>query len=207
MTTLLRIDSSPMGERSVSRALTSQFADWWLKAHPASQIIARDLTKLGIPAVDNHWVVAAHTPVDQRTAEQQATLAVSDSLIADLEDADEYVFGVPMHNFGISAGLKLWIDQVMRAGKTFAYGVNGPQGLLKDKKATLLMASGGVYEPGSAMAALNFVTPYLRTVFGFMGISDVSIISAEGTAQLARGGDAQTFLAPSLEKVRAHATL
>jgi FMN-dependent NADH-azoreductase len=206
MPTLLRIDSSPMGERSVSRALTAQFTDSWLEAHPGGRVIARDLTKLGIPAVNNLWVAAAHTPADQRSAEQNEALAVSDSLIADLEDADEYVFGVPMHNFGISAGLKLWIDQVMRAGRTFAYGAT-PQGLLKGKKATLLMASGGVYEPGSAMAALNFVTPYLRTVFGFMGITDVSIISAEGTAKLARGGDAQTFLAPSLEKVRAHATL
>ncbi len=207
MPTLLRIDSSPMGERSISRVLTAQFCQAWLKAHPGGQVIVRDVTKLGIPAVDDLWVAAAHTPADQRTAYQNQVLAVSDSLIADLQDADEYVFGVPMHNFGISSGLKLWLDQVMRAGKTFAYTANGPEGLLSGKKATLLVASGGVYEPGSAMAALNFVTPYLRSVFGFMGVTDLRIISAEGTAQLARGGDAQTFLAPSLEKIRAHAAI
>jgi FMN-dependent NADH-azoreductase len=195
-----------MGERSISRALTAQFADSWLKAHPTGQVITRDLTKMEISVVDNRWVAAAFTPPDQRNADQNQVLSISESLVADLQDADEYVFGVPMHNFSISAGLKLWIDQVMRAGKTFSYGANGPAGLLTGKKATLLMASGGVYEPGSAMAALNFVSPYLLAVLGFMGINDVTIISAEGAAQVARGGmDPQVFLAPSLEKVRAHA--
>jgi FMN-dependent NADH-azoreductase len=208
MPKLLRIDSSPMGERSISRALTSQFTTSWLQAHPTGEVITRDLTKLEIPVVDSLWVTAAFTPPDQRNPDQNQVLRVSESLVADLEDADEYVFGVPMHNFSIPAGLKLWIDQVMRAVKTFAYTANGPTGLLTGKKATLLMASGGVYEAGSAMAALNFVSPYLRTVLGFMGINHVTIISAEGAAQVARGAvDPQAFLAPSLEKVRAHASL
>ena len=208
MPKLLRIDSSPMGERSISRALTSQFTNSWLQAHPTGEVITRDLTKVEIPVVDNLWVAAAFTPPDQRNPDQNQVLRVSESLVADLVDADEYVFGVPMHNFSIPAGLKLWIDQVMRAGKTFAYTANGPTGLLTGKKATLLMASGGVYEAGSAMAALNFVSPYLRTVLGFMGINHVTIISAEGAAQVARGAaDPRAFLAPSLEKVRAHASL
>jgi FMN-dependent NADH-azoreductase len=154
------------------------------------------------------WVAAAYTPEDARTPEQRQTLSVSDLLIADLQKADEYVFGVPMHNFSIPSTLKLWIDQVMRAGKTFAYGPNGAKGLLTGKKATLLVASGGVYEHGSARAALNFVTPYLRTVFGFMGVTDVNFIAAEGTSKLMTGKvDPQAFLAPSLEKVQAQASL
>ena len=96
----------------------------------------------------------------------------------------------------------------MRVGKTFAYGAEGAIGLLTGKKATLLVASGGVYEQGTALAALDFVTPYLRTVLAFIGVTDVTIIAAEGTAQLRSGKiDPQTFLAPSLEKVQSHASL
>ncbi|HXN23809.1 MAG TPA: FMN-dependent NADH-azoreductase [Candidatus Dormibacteraeota bacterium] len=208
MTTLLKVDSSPMGEQSISRKLTEKFADAWHNAHPRGKVISRDLTKLDIPVVDGFWVGAAYTPAEARTADQKSALALSDSLIADLQHTDEYVFGVPMHNFSIPSTLKLWIDQVARAGKTFAYTANGPTGLLTGKKATLLIASGGVYEHGTALASFNFVTPYLRTVFGFMGITDVTIIAAEGTAQLMTGKvDPQTFLASSLEKVHAHASL
>jgi FMN-dependent NADH-azoreductase len=113
-----------------------------------------------------------------------------------------------MHNFGIPSTLKLWIDQVVRAGKTFGYTATGAQGLLTGKKATLLIASGGVYEQGSVLAALNFVTPYLRTIFGFIGVTDVNFIAAGGTKKLMTGEvDPQTFLAPSLEKVHAQASL
>jgi FMN-dependent NADH-azoreductase len=147
-------------------------------------------------------------PEQARTAEQTKRLSVSDALIADLQQADEYVFGVPMHNFGIPSTLKLWIDQVIRAGKTFSYTSTGSAGLLTGKKATLLIATGGAYEQGTPLASFNFVTPYLLTVLGFIGITDVTIIAAESTAQL-RGGkvDPQAFLAPLLERVKAHATV
>jgi FMN-dependent NADH-azoreductase len=208
MPTLLKIDSSPMGDKSISRKLTAEFAETWTKTHLNGTVISRDLTTTHLPVVDAGWVAAAFTPEDTRTPEQKQTLAVSDSLIADLQKADEFVVGVPMHNFSIPSTLKLWIDQVMRAGKTFSYGANGAKGLLAGKKATLLIASGAVYEQGSAYAAFNFVTPYLRTVFGFMGITDVNFIAAEGTAKLMAGQvDPQAFLAPSLKKVHAQASL
>jgi FMN-dependent NADH-azoreductase len=197
-----------MGDHSISRKLTAQFAASWRKAHPGGEVISRDLTKTELRPVNGIWVGAAYTPEDARSQEQREALAVSDALIAELQRADEYVFGVPMHNFSIPSTLKLWIDQVARAGKTFSYGADGPKGLLTGKKATLLIASGGVYEQGTAMESLNFVTPYLRAVFGFLGVSDVTIIAAEGTAQLMSGQiDPQTFLAPSLEKVQSHASL
>jgi FMN-dependent NADH-azoreductase len=206
--TLLKIDSSPMGDRSVSRRLTAEFAKTWTKAHPSGTVISRDLTTSNIPVVNASWAAAAHTPEDARTTEQKKGLAVSDMLIAELEKADEYVFGVPMHNFSIPSTLKLWIDQVVRAGKTFAYGATGVKGLLTGKKATLVMASGGVYDQGSATESLNFITPYLRTIFGFIGITDVNFIAAGGTQKLMTGEvDPQTFLAPSLEKVHAQASL
>lgn len=208
MATLLKFDSSPMGERSISRKLTEKFANSWLQAHPGGNVIDRDLTTLNLPIVDGFWVGAAYTPEAARTPEQFAALATSDSLIADLQQADEYVFGVPMHNFGIPSTLKLWIDQIARAGKTFSYGADGPRGLLTGKKATLLLASGGVYSQGTAAASLDFVTPYLRAVFGFLGVTDVTIIAAGGTAQLMSGKvSPESFLAPSLEKVHSQASL
>src|ERR1700736_2419829 len=175
MTTLLKLDSSPMGDHSISRKLTTKFAEIWLQTHPEGTVIELDLTALNLPVVDASWVGAAHTPESARTAAQTNALAASDSLINDLEQADEYVFGVPMHNFSIPSTLKLWIDQVVRAGKTFSYGATGPKGLLAGKKATLLLASGGEYGKGSAMASFDFVTPYLQTVLGFIGISEVTI--------------------------------
>jgi FMN-dependent NADH-azoreductase len=208
MLTLLKCDSSPMGEHSISRTLTAQFAETWLKKHPTGVVVARDLATMDLPAVDSSCVGAAFTPEEARTAEQKKVLSVSEALIADLQQADEYVFGVPMHNFSIPSTLKLWIDQVVRVGRTFAHTSSGPTGLLTGKKATLLIASGGVYEHGTALASWNFVTPYLRTVFGFIGITDVSIIAAEGTAQLMSGRvDRESFLGPSLVKVQAHASL
>jgi len=208
MPTLLKIDSSPMGERSVSRKLTAEFAKTWVESHPGGTVISRDLTTLDIPVVKGDWVAAAYTPEDARTAEQKNVLAVSDLLIAELQKADEYVIGVPMHNFSIPSTLKLWIDQAVRIGKTTAYSATGAEGLLKGKKATLLLASGGVYEQGSGREAFNFVTPYLRTVFGFMGITAVHFIAAGGTQKLMTGEiDPQTFLAPSLQKVHAQASL
>jgi len=208
MATLLKLDSSPMGERSISRKLTTKFAESWLKTHPGGKVVERDLTTMNLPVVDAFWAGAVHTPEASRTAAQVQALATSDSLINDLEQADDYVFGVPMHNFSIPSKLKLWIDQIVRAGKTFSYGATGPKGLLTGKKATLLLASGGEYGKGSAMASFDFVTPYLQTVLAFIGITDVTIIAAGGTAQLMSGKtDPQTFLAPSLEKVHAHASL
>jgi FMN-dependent NADH-azoreductase len=197
-----------MGERSISRKLTAAFAKAWLKAHPGGTVISRDLTALHIPIVDGSWVGAAYTPEDARTPQQKDALATSDILIAELQQADEYVIGIPMHNFSIPSTLKLWIDQVVRLGKTVAYTAAGREGLLKGKKATLLMASGGVYDQGGGAESLNFVTPYLRTIFGFIGITDVNFIAAGGTQKLMTGEvDPQTFLAPSLEKVHVQASL
>jgi FMN-dependent NADH-azoreductase len=208
MSTLLKIDSSPMGDRSISRKLTARFTDVWRKSHPQGEVISRDLSKMAIPMVDGSWIAAAYTPEEGRSLEQKKILELSEELLAELQRADEVVLGVPMHNFSIPSTLKLWIDQVVRVGKTFAYTAEGPKGLLRTKKATLLIASGGVYGEGTAHAALNFVAPYLRTVFGFMGVEEVTIISAEGTAQVQQGiMNAQTFLEPLLQRVEAHASL
>jgi FMN-dependent NADH-azoreductase len=202
MPTLLHLDSSPL-ESSISRELTREFVKTWKAAHPNESVIYRDVAAQTPKPLDAAWIGAGFTPVDARTAEQKALLAPSEELIVELERADEYVFGVAMHNFSIPSTLKLWIDQVARSGRTFSYGANGPQGLLQGKKATVVIASGGVYAAGTPMGGLNFVEPYLKAVLGFLGVTDVTFVTAGGAAQVMMGAvDRAVFLKPTLEQVR-----
>src|ERR1700722_11249399 len=178
MPTLLVVNSSPFLETSVSRGLTSEYVENWKKANPTGKVITRDLAASSLKTIDAAWVGAAYTPKDARSAEQKEALALSETLLAELRAADEYVFGVPMHNFSVPAVLKLWIDQIARVGETFSYADGTPKGLLHGKKAHFLLATGGVYGAGTAMASFNFVEPYLRTFFGFIGVVDTSFQTA-----------------------------
>lgn len=203
MPTLLHLDSSPSNQ-SVSRELTREFTSAWEASHPGGLVLHRDLAKHAPTPIDADWIGAAFTPEAALTPQQRSILAESDELISELERADEYVIGVAMINFGVPAVLKLWIDQVARRGKTFTYGAGGPKGLLTGKKATIVVASGGVYDPGTPAANLNVADPYLKNFLGFLGITDVNIISAGGTAALSSGKvDRQTFLQPVIARVRA----
>ncbi len=203
MSTLLHLDSSPLGGASISRHLTGEFVVNWKLANPNGKIINRDLTATAIPPVSGAWVGAAYTPEDARTPEQRELLALSDTFIDELSAAEEYVIGVPMHNFGVPSVLKLWIDQIARVGKTFSYASGAPEGLLKGKKVTFVVASGGVYDEGTAMASYNFVVPYLRTVFGFLGVTDTNFVSASGAAAVMYGKiDRESFLQPHVESIR-----
>ena len=202
MPILLHLDSSPL-ETSISRELTREFVQTWKNAHRDGTVIYRDLAADAPKPLDTSWIHSSFTPEASRTPEQRAALASSDQFIAELERADEYVIGVAMHNFSIPSTLKLWIDQIVRGGRTFAYGEAGPKGLLQGKKATILAASGGVYEAGTPAGALNFVDPYLRTILGFIGVTDVNFVTAGGAAQLMTGAvDRESFLKPTLERVR-----
>ncbi|HLX44113.1 MAG TPA: NAD(P)H-dependent oxidoreductase [Bryobacteraceae bacterium] len=204
MKTLLAVDSSPLGtESSVSRQLTAEFVEKWQQAHPDGKVIRRDLITTPLEAVSAEWIAAAHTPEDKLTARQREILGTSGELIAELNAADEYVFGVAMHNFSIPAVLKLWIDQVARAGKTFSYEGGAPAGLLHGKTTTFLVSSGGVYDQGTPMAAMNFVEPYLRSMFRFIGVTDTRFINASGTARLLFGSDRATVLQPARASIHA----
>jgi FMN-dependent NADH-azoreductase len=203
MPTLLVVNSSPFHETSVSRHLSEEFVQSWKQANPDGRVITRDLISSGLKTVGAAWIGASYTPKDARTAEQKQALEVSDTLLGELRAADEYVFGVPMHNFGIPSLLKLWIDQIARVGETFSYGDGGPKGLLQGKKATFLIASGGAYDAGTVMASFNHVEPYLRSVFGFLGVTDQRFLSAGGAAALMSGqADRSTFLKPHVEAIR-----
>jgi FMN-dependent NADH-azoreductase len=205
MSTLLHIDSSPLYMRSVSRQLTGAFVAQWKSSHPIGAVVDRDLNATAIQPITAEWVGAAYTPEEARTPQQKELLAASDLLLAELEQADEYVIGAPMHNFGVPSVLKLWIDQIARVGRTFSYGSGIPKGLLTGKKATFIIATGGMYDAQTRMSSFNFVEPYLRSVFGFLGVTDATFLTAGGTAALNQGLDRDAFLAPHLQVVQSHA--
>jgi FMN-dependent NADH-azoreductase len=202
MKTLLHIDCSPLGDTSISRNLSGEFVKRWTEANPNGTVIRRDLNAGHIPAIDGAWVAAVFTPEEVRTPAQRELVSTSDRLIEELNVADEYVFGLPMHNFGIPAVLKLWLDQIIRVGKTFAVVDGRPEGLLKNKQAQFLIAAGATYDPGSPMESFNFVEPYLRTIFGFIGVTDTKFLTAGGTSALRYGKiDRDSFLKPYVDQI------
>lgn len=171
--TLFHLNASARTEGSVTRDLSQRLVD--RLADPDTQVISRDIGTSPLPLITESWVGANFTPDEDRSPEQHETLALSDTLIAELEAADTLVLGVPIYNFGVPAAFKAWIDLVARARKTFKYTETGPVGLLEGKKAYLVVASGGT----ALESGIDFATPYLRHVLGFLGIHDVTVIGAD----------------------------
>lgn len=169
---VLRVDASARKTGSVSRELSGVLAQ--RLAGEAGTVTVRDLAAAPVPQVDEVWVGANFTPAEQRSEAQRQALAGSDALVAELQAADDIVIGVPIYNFAIPSALKAWIDQIARARVTFRYTENGPEGLLKGKTAWLVVASGGT----ALDSEIDFATPYLRHVLGFVGITDVRVIDA-----------------------------
>lgn len=185
MAHILHLDSSPR-ERSISRALTKQFVNVWKQIHPDDAIMYRDLGRHPVPPIDEAWIAAAFSPPEQLTPSLAAALMTSDELIEELLVANLYVFGIPMYNYSVPASFKAYIDQVVRVRRTFIVGVDGYEGLLKNKKALVITTRGGSY----AGEPLDFQEPYLRAVFDFIGITDITFIHAEN---LAMGADERQF--------------
>lgn len=183
MSTILVITASPRGERSVSRALTTSFANLLAQNHPQDTILLRDLGHQPVPHVTEPWVVGAFAPSEAQTPESKAAIAVSDQLVDEFLAADKFIFGVPMYNFSIPSTLKAYIDQIVRAGKTFAVGPNGYEGLVKDKKALFITSSGGSYHAGTPFGSYNHQEPYLRAIFGFIGVTEVQFVGADSLNQ------------------------
>lgn len=179
MTHLLHIDSSARGEGSASRQLSAQYVEAWKVGNPQGTVTYRDLT-VDTPAfVSPEWITGVFGPSEAANEGTKAALEASDRLIREIEAADVLVLGVPMYNFGVPATFKAWIDQVVRGGRTFAFGENGPEGLLKDKKAVVLRASGSDFD-NPAFASMDFHAPYIRGVLGWIGITDVEVIAVHG---------------------------
>ena len=180
MTKVLIIDSAATGEASVSRKLTGEFASQLRSIEPNAEIVRRDIGRAPVPHLTEETVGAIRgAPAEGETAE--AALALSNTLVAELKQADVIVIGAPMYNFGMPSTLKAWFDHVLRARVTFQYGENGPEGLVTGKKAIVVETRAGFYSDGPA-AAMDSQEPHIRTLLGFMGITDVTSVRAEKLA-------------------------
>lgn len=180
MSKILLVNSSARFERSNTRRLTQQFVQQWQRAHSGSVLISRDLAAEPVPPVTEPWIIGAFAPPENHTPAVKAALGVSDQLIDELLSAEHYVFGVPMYNFNVPSTFKSYIDQIVRVGRTFNVGPAGYEGLVKGKKALVVTSSGGSFQAGTPYAAYNFQEPYLRAVFGFLGVTDVQFVVADG---------------------------
>ncbi len=194
MPNLLVIEASSRGDYSVSRALTAKFVAKWQSEHSDGHVVTRDLVKTELPFVDLPWIAGAYTPAEHHSPEMKKALEISNTLIAELQAADHIVIGTPMYNFSTPAILKAWIDHIVRVNVTFSPSY---EGLLKNKKATVIIASAGVYTPGSHTEAYNVETGYLKQILGFVGITDVAFVLAGGTSAINSGATTQEALISS----------
>jgi FMN-dependent NADH-azoreductase len=178
---ILNIVTSLKGDASFSNKLSNAILEKLKAEHGEIEVQILDLSRTPLPYVTELQVSAVYVPAELHTDAQKDALKYSDAAIKDVVEADIIVIGVPLYNFGIPAVLKGWIDQIARAGKTFNYDENGPKGLLTDKKVFLSIASGSIFSEGP-FKSYDFSESYLRTVFSFLGITDVKTFRVEGTA-------------------------
>jgi FMN-dependent NADH-azoreductase len=175
---ILQINASARREGANSTRIADMVVQRLLQRDPQARLSLRDLAATPHPMLDEAALGALFTPAEQRSAEQAARVALDDALIREVQAHDVLVIGVPMYNFGVPSQLKNWSDAIARAGVTFRYTQSGPQGLLTGKTVYLALARGGRYRDTAADAQV----PYLRTVLGFLGMTDLRLIYAEGFA-------------------------
>ena len=192
---ILQINSSARAGNSHSTRLANVLVERLRTEYPQATHALRDLGVTPHPMLDETALQALFTPADQRTPEQAARVAQDDALIAEIQAADVVVLGVPMYNFGVPAQLKNWIDAISRAQVTFRYTANGPEGLLKGKKVYVALTRGGLYRD----TPNDTQTPYLQTFFGFLGMTDVQFVYAEGLNMVPEAE--QNALSSALEQI------
>ena len=182
---ILQINTSARSTDANSTRLADRIVARLKARHPAAAVELRDLAANPHPVLDEAALAALFTPAGQRTAAQAARVALDDAVIAQVQSADVIVLGVPMYNFGVPVQLKTWIDAIAKAGTTFRYTENGPEGLIKGKKVYVALARGGIYRDTPADSQV----PYLKAVLGFVGMTDLEFIYAEGLAMGAESTD------------------
>lgn len=175
---ILQINASARSEGSNSTRIADSITSRLKALHPGAALEIRDLARAPHPGLDETALAALFTPAEQRSPEQAARVALDDALIAQVQSADAIVIGVPMYNFGVPTQLKSWIDAIARAGATFRYTAAGPEGLIVGKKVYVALARGGLYRDTPA----DTQVPYLKTVLGFLGMTDIEFVYAEGFA-------------------------
>ena len=181
MTQVLHIDASPRSDRSHTRRLTREFVDAWLETRPTDTVVYRDVGHHPPPHVDEAWIAAAFTPPDKLTQQMRETLKTSDDLVDELLAADIFVIGLPMYNFSVPSVFKAYIDQIIRIRRTFAFDPEDKfqpyKPLVHGKRIFVIVATGDSgYESGGRFAHLNHLDPYLRVLFGFIGVTDVTFV-------------------------------
>jgi len=185
MPTLLRIDVSPRGDYSISKKLADAATAAWLEKNPGGTVKTRDLSKGGpLPFVDLPWIMGAYTPAEQHAPETKAAIAVSNELVDELFAVDEILIATPMYNFNLPAALKAYVDHIVRFGRTFNEKY---EGLIPNKKVFVLVASAGVYTAGSHAEGMNFFTPYVKFILGFVGLKDSTVYIAGGGSAVQQG--------------------
>ena len=193
---ILHLDSAITAESSVSRQLTAEIVARLTAAHPGAQVTYRDLNE-GIPAIDSAWFQALRVGSDNPSDAEKALVATSDKLLAEVQDADVLVIGLPVYNFTIPAQVKNWLDQIARAGVSFRYTENGPEGLLTGKRAFIAYAAAGT----PLGSEIDHASGYIRHMLGFMGITDVTFVPADRLAMDREAGLARAQQA--LEQIAA----
>jgi len=177
MTKLLVVETSPRGDRSISRTMTHRFVVDWQTAHPGGEVVDRDLAQTNLPFVTAPWLQAYFTPAEQHSPEMKEALRLSDELVGEVLGADHIVIATPVYNYNVPAALKAWVDHIVRKGLTLGHDGSG---LVTGKKATVLLASGGVYTEGSPIRDRDIATQYLRLILGVIGITDVTVVAGGG---------------------------
>ena len=180
MKKLLSVISSARGAASNSTQLANAIIEKLIEQAPGSTVKLRDLVDRHYPHLEESHLNAFFAPAENQTKETREATEHSDEAIKEVMESDTIVIGVPIYNFNIPSALKAWLDHLVRAGKTFSYHTGRPEGLVKDKKVYLAIASGGVYSDGP-MKSYNFAEPYLRMILGFIGITDITTFRVEGT--------------------------
>lgn len=179
---LLHLDSSILGEGSVSRSLSAAVVKHLKNSDPNLDVVYRDLTADPIPHLSGRYLAAGQNPDGPHDSEIAQDLAVGGAVLEEFLKADTVVVGVAFYNFTISSQLKAWIDRIAVAGKTFRYGPNGAEGLCGGKRVILAISRGGFYGPGTATESFEHAETYLKSVFAFVGITNVEVVVAEGIA-------------------------
>ncbi len=181
--TLLHIDSSPLGTASVTRQLTANFVKAWTAARPQTTVVYRDLATAPPEHLSGELMqVVKYRNLENLNPHQQGELALTDALVDEFLAADVLVIGAPMYNFAIPTQLKVWIDRICQAGRTFRYTEKGPVGLAGGRKVIVASARGGRYAGTPMETALDHQEAYLKAVMGFVGITDIAFVRAEGVA-------------------------
>ena len=184
MARILRIDSSSRIAGSHSRQLADYFQATWQEKYPDDQFVMRDLVKHQPPHISEQAIAGFYTPKEQQTAEMQNATALSDELINELQSSDILLLSAPMYNFSVPSALKAWIDQIVRIGKTFAYDGTNFTGLVKVKSVYVICTYGSSgYVDGGDFSSLNFLEPYLKFLFGFLGIANIKFFHLQATTK------------------------